>query len=267
MENNNISSSNNAMVKVFENEQFGNVRIIVDGDKYLFCGADVANALGYSNSRKALQDHCKGVTKRDTLTSKGTQSISYIPEGDVYRLIARSKLPTAVKFESWVFDEVLPTLRKTGSYTMQDAIFEKFPQTPRDYRSALLALVDQIDINETLTKENKILSGEKLKWDNSAILVALVRKYASVACNNIFGFGWKAFYKELLYKYGINLESRKTRDCNKNPENLTRGIYKYLTEDEWQSAIETAVAMCVARDIDISNIMKEKVTNTELVAC
>lgn len=69
MENNNISNSNNAMVKVFESEQFGNVRIVVDGDRYLFCGADVANALGYSNSRKALQDHCKGVTKRDTLTS------------------------------------------------------------------------------------------------------------------------------------------------------------------------------------------------------
>jgi prophage antirepressor-like protein len=267
VENNNISNSNNAMVKVFENEQFGNVRIIVDGDKYLFCGADVANALGYSNVRDAIKRHCRAVVKHDAPISGKIQSINFISEGDVYRLITHSKLPTAEKFESWVFDEVLPTLRKTGSYTMQDAIFEKFPQTPRDYRSALLALVDQIDINETLTKENKILSGEKLTWDNSAILVALVRKYASVACNNMFGAGWKTFYKELLYKYGINLESRKTKDCNKNPKNLNRAVYKYLAEDEWQGAIETAIAMCVARDIDISNIIKENVTDTELVAC
>ena len=270
MENNNISNSNNAMVKVFENEQFGNVRIIADGDKYLFCGCDVAKSIGYKRPNDAISMHCRCTVKRSIPHPQSRDKlldVVFVSEGDVYRLITHSKLPTAEKFESWVFDEVLPTLRKTGSYTMQDAVFEKFPQTPRDYRSALLALVDQIDANEALIKENKILSGKKLKWNNSAILVALVRKYASVACNNIFGFGWKAFYKELLYKYGINLESRKTRDCNKNPENLTRAIYKYLTEDEWQNAIETAVAMCVARDIDIFNIMKEKVTNTELVAC
>jgi prophage antirepressor-like protein len=264
---NDISNSNNAMVKVFESEQFGNVRIISDGDKYLFCGADVANALGYSKSRNAIARHCRGALKRGIPTTSGVQEMTFIPEGDVYRLITHSKLPTAEKFESWVFDEVLPTLRRTGSYTMQDVIFEKFPQTPKDYRSALLALVDQIDINETLTKENKILSGEKLTWDNSSILVALIRKYASVACNGMFGAGWKAFYKELLYKHGINLESRKTKDCNKNPKNLNRAVYKYLADDEWQGAIETAVAMCVSKDIDISSIIKENVTDTELAVC
>lgn len=265
--NNNISNSNNAMVKVFESEQFGNVRIIADGDKYLFCAKDVAVALGYKDAVNAIKAHCKGVVKRHLLSTGGSQLSNFISEGDVYRLITHSKLPTAEKFESWVFDEVLPKLRRTGAYNMQEAIFEKFPQMPRDYRSALLALADQIGVNEILTKENKILSGEKLQWDNSAILVALIRKYASAACNNMFGAGWKAFYKELLYKYGINLESRKTKDCNKNPKNLNRAVYKYLAEDEWQGAIETAVAMCVARNVDISSIIKEKVTDTELVAC
>lgn len=82
----------------------------------IFFGADVAKALGYSNPRKAILDHCKGVTKRDTPTSSGIQSMSYINEGDLYRLIMKSKLPSAEKFESWVMDEVLPTIRKTGSY-------------------------------------------------------------------------------------------------------------------------------------------------------
>jgi prophage antirepressor-like protein len=87
----------------------------IDGKPY-FVGTDVAKALGYSNPRKAILDHCKGVTKRDTPTSSGIQSMSYINEGDLYRLIMKSKLPSAEKFESWVMDEVLPTIRKTGSY-------------------------------------------------------------------------------------------------------------------------------------------------------
>lgn len=103
-------------MQIFKNEQFGEVRMIEENGKPLFCGSDIARALGYTNSRKALIDHCKGVTKRDTLTKGGVQSLSYIPEGDVYRLITHSKLETADKFERWVFDEVIPSIRKNGGY-------------------------------------------------------------------------------------------------------------------------------------------------------
>lgn len=103
-------------MQIFKNEQFGEVRMIEENGKPLFCGSDIARALGYTNSRKALIDHCKGVTKRDTLTKGGMQSLSYIPEGDVYRLITHSKLETADKFERWVFDEVIPSIRKNGGY-------------------------------------------------------------------------------------------------------------------------------------------------------
>ena len=65
---------------------------------------------------RQLLTNCKGVLKRDTLTSGGTQSLSYITEGDVYRLIVHSKLPSAERFEHWLFDEVVPTIRKTGGY-------------------------------------------------------------------------------------------------------------------------------------------------------
>lgn len=103
-------------LQIFNSEEFGDIRTAeIDGKPY-FVGTDVAKALGYSNPRKAILDHCKGVTKRDTPTSSGIQSMSYINEGDLYRLIMKSKLPSAEKFESWVMDEVLPTIRKTGSY-------------------------------------------------------------------------------------------------------------------------------------------------------
>lgn len=106
-------------LKVFENSEFGQVRTIFEDGRVLFCGSDVARALGYSNTRDAISKHCKGVVKRDTLTNGGEQETSFIPEGDVYRLIIRSKLPSAQRFERWVFDEVLPTLRQTGSYVLQ----------------------------------------------------------------------------------------------------------------------------------------------------
>mgnify|MGYP000756309579 FL=1 len=116
-------------IEVFKNEQFGEVRTILEGETLLFCGSDIAKALGYARPGKAIIDHCKGVLKRDTLTSGGMQSLSYIPEGDVYRLIVHSKLPAAEKFEHWLFDEVVPTIRKTGGY-MTDSLLERIQKEP-----------------------------------------------------------------------------------------------------------------------------------------
>lgn len=112
-------------LQIFNSEEFGDIRTTeIDGKPY-FVGTDVAKALGYSNPRKAILDHCKGVTKRDTPTSSGIQSMSYINEGDLYRLIMKSKLPSAEKFETWVMDEVLPTIRKTGSYQKPMTVAEQ----------------------------------------------------------------------------------------------------------------------------------------------
>lgn len=109
-------------IEVFTKAEFGELRTVNVGDKIMFVASDVAKMLGYSNPRKAIIDHCKGVTKRDTLTNGGIQAINFIPEGDVYRLITHSKLPAAEKFESWVFDEVLPSIRKHGAYMTEDTI-------------------------------------------------------------------------------------------------------------------------------------------------
>ena len=108
-------------VTIFNNPEFGEVRTLETEDgKVLFCGKDVATALGYSNQRDALAKHCKGVVKCDTLTNGGKQELSFIPESDVYRLAFGSKLPTAEKFTDWVTEEVLPTIRKTGCYSKQE---------------------------------------------------------------------------------------------------------------------------------------------------
>jgi len=107
-------------IEVFSNAEFGIVRTLkTDDGKVMFCGADVAKALGYTNAPDAIAKHCKkdGIAKCDSVDSLGRKNtLSYITEGNVYRLITHSKLPNAERFESWVFDEVLPEIRRTGSY-------------------------------------------------------------------------------------------------------------------------------------------------------
>lgn len=103
-------------LQTFTNAAFGKVRILYEDGKPLFCGADVCKALGYKNQHDALTRHCKGVVKRYPLTNGGKQQMNFLPEGDLYRLITHSKLPSAEKFERWVFDEVLPAIRKSGMY-------------------------------------------------------------------------------------------------------------------------------------------------------
>ena len=109
---------------VFENAEFGSVRtLVINGEPY-FVGKDVAKILGYSNPRKALIDHVdsedKGVTKCDTLG--GTQEMTVINESGLYSLILSSKLPKAKEFKRWVTSEVIPSIRKTGSYSIQQKV-------------------------------------------------------------------------------------------------------------------------------------------------
>lgn len=123
---------NENKIEVFRSAEFGAVRTLETTDgKVLFCGKDVAVSLGYTNPLKAVRDHCKeeGVNEMDTPTAGGIQKMKFITEGNVYRLITHSKLPNAERFESWVFDEVLPTIRKHGAY-MTDNTLERALTSP-----------------------------------------------------------------------------------------------------------------------------------------
>ena len=111
-------------IKVFENAEFGSVRtLVINGEPY-FVGKDVATILGYSNPRDAISKHVddedKGVAKYDTLG--GVQDLTMINESGLYSLILSSKMPTAKKFKHWVTSEVLPSIRKTGSYSIQQKV-------------------------------------------------------------------------------------------------------------------------------------------------
>ena len=119
-------------LQIFENDNFGQLRTIDDDGKIMFFATDVAKMLGYAKPQDAVSRHCRYSVKRGVPhpQGKGTLEVNVIPEGDLYRLITHSKLPAAEKFESWVFDEVLPTIRKTGSY--------KTPKQSSDREKAML---------------------------------------------------------------------------------------------------------------------------------
>ena len=113
-------------IQIFNNPEFGEVRTIVEDDKVLFCGTDVAKALGYDQPRKAVERHCPCGTKRTAWVQTGVKAdgspamreteMTFINESGVYRLAFSSKLPAAEKFTDWVTEEVLPSIRKNGGY-------------------------------------------------------------------------------------------------------------------------------------------------------
>ena len=113
-------------IRIFKNTEFGELGILVEDGKELFPATDCARALGYAEPQRAVRQHCRGCVKRTAPTAGGLQEINYITECDLYRLITHSRLELAVKFEAWVFEDVLPSIRKHGAYitpqTMEEMI-------------------------------------------------------------------------------------------------------------------------------------------------
>ena len=103
-------------MQVFQNSEFGELGVLEIEGKPYFPATACAKSLGYKRPADAITAHCKGSVKYRVLTNGGEQELKFIPEGDLYRLITHSKLPAAKRFEMWVFDEVLPTIRRQGAY-------------------------------------------------------------------------------------------------------------------------------------------------------
>ena len=151
-------------MEIFKNPEFGSVRVIEENGKYLFCGTDVARALGYAIPTKAVNTHCKGVSKMEAPTNGGIQKLLFIPEGDVYRLIVHSKLPSAERFERWVFDEVLPSIRKHGAYITREKLWE-IATSPEALMNLCSDLLAEREKNAALREENAMLEGKAAFYD------------------------------------------------------------------------------------------------------
>lgn len=200
-------------VQIFNNEEFGQVRTLVINGEPWFVGKDVAEILGYSNTRKALADHVdeedKGVTKCDTLG--GVQDLTVINESGLYSLILSSKMPNAKKFKHWVTLEVLPAIRKHGIYATDNVIDnilnnpdfgiqlltklkeERTARVEAERRNAILMHVNKTYTVTEIAKElglksaiqlNKILAEKKIQYQVNGTWV-MYSKYSDLGYEEI----------------------------------------------------------------------------------
>lgn len=182
-------------LQIFDNTEFGKVRTTEINGKPYFAATDVARALGYSNPHDAISRHCKGVVKHEgvsqTINQHGVATlqngyINFIPEGDIYRLVIRSNLEGAERFESWIFDEVIPQIRETGGY-----------QLPQTYAEALRALADKAEQNEKLTARIEVMRPKEIFADAVAASKTsiLIGELAKLITQNGYEIGQTRLFK------------------------------------------------------------------------
>nr|DAL48222.1 MAG TPA_asm: repressor domain protein [Caudoviricetes sp.] len=194
-------------LNIFENAEFGQLRMVMIDEKPYVCASDVAKALGYSNTRDAISRHCRGVVKRDMGVQTGIKAdgtpatqmvgMSFIPEGDIYRLIVKSKLPSAERFESWVFDEVLPSIRKNGGYIVGQETLSDDELMAR----ALLVAQNKIAERDKIIEEKqakieqmrpKEIFADAVSTSHTSILIG---DLAKLICQNGFQIGQKRLFE------------------------------------------------------------------------
>ena len=151
-------------MEIFKNPEFGSIRTFEQNGKVLLCGKDIAQALGYRRPADAIAAHCKGVCVLPTPSNGGIQQMKFIPEGDVYRLIVHSKLPSAERFERWVFDEVLPTIRQHGAYLTREKLWE-VATSPEALLKLCSDLLAEREKNAALREDNARLQGKAVYYD------------------------------------------------------------------------------------------------------
>jgi len=157
-------------IQTFYNNEFGELEVIQSDDKFWFPATKCAKILGYTNPQKAIRDHCKGVNESFTPSQGGIQKTKIISEGDLYRLIIRSKLETVSKFESWVFDEVLPSIRKHGAYIMPELLEELQKNTEKNAQLLKTLAMEQRE-RISLEERNRALKtkAEQLQMENTKL--------------------------------------------------------------------------------------------------
>lgn len=190
-------------LQIFKNAKFGSIRTLkINGEPY-FVGRDVAEILGYSNSRKALADHVdeedKGVTKCDTLG--GTQEMTVINESGLYSLILLSKLPTARKFKRWVTSEVLPTIRRHGVYAVDEVL-----ANPDMLIEALLQLKAEREINQVLKETVAVQNQQIVEMKPKASYYDVVLNCKDLVAISVIAkdYGWSANrMNQYLHEKGV----------------------------------------------------------------
>ena len=211
-------------ITVFNNDEFGSIRTVTIENEPWFVGKDVAEVLGYTNPSKALADHVDTEDKlnNETLLSLGQRGGWLINESGLYSLIMSSKLPTAKKFKRWVTSEVLPSIRKTGSYSkpmseleiLQHSINQLVEQE-RKLKAIEAQQGEQVKRLDIIDSRLEVLNGVHIEGTGRDRLNAMIRAYV-VKKGISYAEGWKNFKKAYNHAFRTCLGALLTNYANKN---------------------------------------------------
>jgi len=184
----------------FDHPQFGELDVLVIDNKEYFAATEVAEKLGYANPQKAIRDHCKeaGCTVRSVSYPSGTKSKRFINEGNLYRLIVKSKLPAAEQFEQWVFEDVLPSIRKHGGYLTPETVEQVLTDPDTIIRLATDLKQERLKRQqaEFLIEQQKpkVLFADAVETSESSILIG---QLAKLITQNGYPIGQNRLFKWL----------------------------------------------------------------------
>lgn len=188
---------------------------------------------------------------------------NFLTESGVYKLVFKSHKPNAEVFTDWIADEVLPAIRKTGGYINNADLLVNtyFDDIPEDQKAIVKGLLQNIESKQkkitALDKENDLLAERALQWADRPLINALVRAYGR-SLGGDYSTAWGDFKKELLYRYGINLNARITHYLNNTGKKTKPRTLDMLDDSELQKALSTAAALCRENNVDISDIIDKK---------
>ena len=264
-----VSVEQDSDMQSFVNKEFGNIRLVYENGKVYFNGTDVCVALGYVNSRMAIQQHCDktGIIKRYVLdTMNRSREMPFVSEPNLYRLIIRSNKPDAQKFEHWVFDEVLPAVRRSGMYMTPSAV-KDYHENPERFDERLSLMMQKMDdmqkalntillenkeikqLNADLRKQNEKLNmglvasrqvqqkqAERLRYRAVALeFVKLYGKQAGILpaqfFSNELGVSSARMFNTVLVSLGV-LREKRTKDG--------KNIHRYA-QGGWQKHVRHIV--------------------------
>lgn len=250
-------------IKIFENAEFGKIRTVTINNEPWFCLADVCRALEIGNPsdvKKRLKED--GVVSNEVIDSVGRkQNANFINESNLYKTIFHSRKEEAEKFTDWVTSEVLPSIRKTGSYNL-----------PTTYKEALQQLLLQVEENERLLLENQEMKPKAEFFDavadsKTAISMNDVAKVLNVkgyGRNNLFEFlrnegildrfntpyqryvdcGWFRVIEQKYMKNGEQVITTKTLVYQKGVDAIRKRLEKHIQNEEYRGLIAPTMCRC-----------------------
>lgn len=250
-------------ITLFENHDFGSIRAVKLNGEPWFVGRDVAEILGYRNGSRDINRHVDAEDRQNYQngTFASPRGMTVVNESGLYGLIFASKLPAAKQFKHWVTAEVLPSIRKTGSYSLKpETVALIGERTDAELTKALVQYDNRV---KGRAKQKATIAHKKAAayWTDAQILVAISRVISAKLCGRDFARGTNTMYDVIENECGVPLHKRQEyweRGLGTSITAYTRRLYTFIVPEEMPAVLAGLSAWCAERGLDISEIVSKR---------